>query len=291
MKVGIYNSCLLHWEVERTFQWAKEHGFAGVELHAGPRYKHLNWRQLAEGKDLDRLLSIQDRYELPITGLMFGAIPFLSPNPADRSEAREMIAVLLRAAHRLGIPIVSTFTGRDPSKTLEANLEPYAEVFTPIAEEAEKLGVKLAFENCPMYEFWPPVHNIAVSPVLWRSLFELVPSPALGLNLDPSHLVWQGIDYAHAVHEFKDRIFLAQAKDTEVLPSVLREEGMLTCRWWRHRIPGQGDVDWGRFITALQEVNYGGILSIEHEDPVWSGSDERIQQGLLHAKRHLEQYL
>ncbi|MDB5085600.1 MAG: hypothetical protein JWN30_2486 [Bacilli bacterium] len=291
MKIGFYNTCVLHWDIDRTFSWAKEHGFAGVELHGGPRFEHVDWREIAAGRGVIDLLNAQEKYGVQITGLMFGALPFLSPDPELRKRAALGIDTLLRAAARLEVKVVSTFTGRDPGKSIEENLDLFAEVFPAIAAKAEEYGVTLAFENCPMYEFWPPVYNIAVSPFMWKELFSRVPSTALGLNIDPSHLVWQGIDCAQAVLDFRDRIVLAQAKDTEVLPNVLRTEGMMTCRWWRHRIPGQGDVDWNEFITALHEIGYNGVLSIEHEDPIWSGTDEKVEKGLLLAKRHLENYL
>ncbi|RXT03745.1 sugar phosphate isomerase/epimerase [Ammoniphilus sp. CFH 90114] len=291
MRIGLYHSCFRDWELEKTFAWAKEHGFYGIELHGGPRYKHINWKELAEGKNTTSIMKLQESYDMPIIGIMFGAIPFLSPDESKRAEAVEYIDMLLRAASNMGVKVVSTFTGRDPLKTIEENLDMYEQVFPAIAEKAEKYGVSLAFENCPMYEFWPPVYNIAVSPYLWKELFTRVPSNALGLNIDPSHLVWQGIDYVEAVHDFKDRIVLAQAKDTEVLLNVLRKEGMLTMKWWRHRIPGQGDVDWNKFITALHEIGYDHVLSIEHEDPIWEGTEELVQKGLLHAKRHLEQFI
>ncbi|MCC2687075.1 MAG: hypothetical protein K0R75_3974 [Paenibacillaceae bacterium] len=291
MKIGFYNTCFIQWDVDTTFRWARDNGFHGVELHGGPRFKAVDWRGVADGRSANELLAAQEKYGVPIPGIMFGALPFISPDPAQRKQAVEDVGVLLRAAARLGAPVVSTFTGRDPNKTLEQNLDEFAVVFPAVAELAEKTGVKLAFENCPMYEFWPYVHNIAVNPVIWKEMFSRVPSQALGLNIDPSHLVWQGIDYAKAVLDFKDRIVIAQAKDTEVLPNVLREEGMLTCRWWRHRIPGQGDVDWNKFVTALHEIGYDGILSIEHEDPIWTGTDDLVARGLIHAKRHLENFI
>lgn len=291
MKIGIYQSCFMNWELEKTFAWAKENGFYGIEVHGGPRYKFVNWKEQAEGKDTAGLAKLQEKYDMPIIGIMFGALPFLSPDPDQRKEAVDNVEILIKAAAHAGIKVVSTFTGRDPMKTVEENLDLFEEVFPKVAEIAEKHNVFLALENCPMYEFWPPVYNIAVSPFLWRELFNRVPSPALKLNVDPSHLVWQGIDYAQAVLDFKDRIVIAQAKDTEVLPNVLRNEGMLTMKWWRHRIPGQGDVDWNKFITALYEIGYDGVLSIEHEDPIWTGTEEKVKKGLLLAKRHLENFI
>ncbi|MFC5464634.1 sugar phosphate isomerase/epimerase family protein [Lederbergia graminis] len=291
MKVGFYHSCFMNWDLERTFAWAQEHDFHGIELHGGPRYEHIQWADVASGKDSGRLLRLQEEHHIPITGIMFGAIPFLSPDKNKRAEALETITTLIKAASNIGIKVVSTFTGRDPNKTLEENLDLFEQVFPRVAEIAEKNNVTLAFENCPMYEFWPYEHNIAVSPFMWKELFSRVPSESLGLNIDPSHLIWQQIDVTKAVHDFKDRIVLAQAKDTEILPNVLREEGMLSCKWWRHRVPGQGAVDWNQFITALHEIGYDGILSIEHEDPIWSGTDEKVEKGLLFAKHHLEKFM
>lgn len=291
MEIGFYNSCFMGWEPEKTFAWAKENGFSGIELHGGPRYKHINWQDFAAGKSVAAFKNLQEKYDIQLTGIMFGALPFLSPDPEKRKEALEYIETLLKAAANLEVPVVSTFTGRDPSKTIEENLELYEKVFPRVAEMAEKQNVKLAFENCPMYEYWPQHFNIAVSPFLWNELFTRVPSDALALNIDPSHLVWQGIDIVEAVHAFKDRIVMAQAKDTEVLPNVMRNEGMLTCKWWRHRIPGQGDVDWNQFITALYENGYDGVLSIEHEDPIWTGTDEKVAKGLQLSKKHLEFFI
>ncbi len=291
MKIGFYHSCFGEWPLDKTFAWAKQNGFYGIELHGGNRYRFIDWKALSEGRNTSEFMNLQEKYEMPITGIMHGALPYLSPDPAKREHAIETLITLIRAAANTGVKIVSTFTGRDSDKTVEENLDLFGQVFPRIAEIAEKHDVTVAFENCPMYEFWPPVYNIAVSPYLWNELFARVPSKAFGLNIDPSHLVWQGIDYVQAVYDFKDRIVLAQAKDTEVLPNVLRTQGMLTMKWWRHRIPGQGDVDWNKFITALHEIGYDGVLSIEHEDPIWTGTDKKVQQGLLLAKRHLEQFI
>src|SRR5690606_3416059 len=141
MKVGFYHSCFEHWDLEQTFKWAKENGFYGIELHGGPRYKHGNWQEWSEGKNVSQLLSLTEKYEMPVTGIMFGALPFLSPDPDKRKEAVRYIEMLLKAAANLDIKVVSTFTGRDPMKTIEENLDLYAEVFPQVAEIAEKQGV------------------------------------------------------------------------------------------------------------------------------------------------------
>ncbi len=126
---------------------------------------------------------------------------------------------------------------------------------------------------------------------MWRSLFEVVRSPRVGLNFDPSHLVWQGIDYLAAVDEFAKRIKIVQAKDTEILPDVQRDEGMLSLRWWRHRIPGEGMIDWRAFIQRLRSAGYDTILSIEHEDPLYEGNEDMVLRGLARTRAHLDPLL
>jgi sugar phosphate isomerase/epimerase len=286
MRLGLYNSCLLEWEPERLLGWAAANGFSAVELHAGPRYRHVDWRAVADGRT-GPLLEAQERHGVRICGLMYGALGFLSPDPVQREQAVADVEILLRAARRSGIALVSTFTGRDPALTLEQNLEAFGEVFPRVADLAERHGIDLAFENCPMFQVWPWIHNIAISPALWRRMFELVPSPRLGLNLDPSHLVWQGVDWRPALTEFRDRLKLVQAKDTEVLPEVKRDEGILTPRWWRHRIPGEGMIDWRAFLSAVRAAGYDGIVSVEHEDPRYEGSEDRVLEGVLKASAHL----
>ncbi len=288
-KIGFNNACLMTWELGRLFEWAADHHWPVVELHGSPRYRHVDWGAIADGRE-NPVAEARLQSDVDVAGIMCGLLPFLSPDPSERQRAASYLEVLLRAANRCEIPVVSTFTGRDPSKTLEQNLVAFAEVFPPLVDMAERYGVRLAFENCPMYEFWPNDANIAVSPSMWREIFALVPSEMLGLNLDPSHLVWQGIDSTRAVHEFRDRIWLVQAKDTERLPGVLADEGMLTLRWWRHRVPGQGDIDWTKFLTALFEASYSGPLIIEHEDPVWSGTDERVIRGLEIGRANLARF-
>jgi sugar phosphate isomerase/epimerase len=219
---------------------------------------------------------------------MYGALNFLSPDAEQRDAAFSRLETLLEAARCSEIPLVSTFTGRDPALTLEQNLERNADQLRRIADMADEYGVDVAFENCPMFQSWPWVHNIAVSPAMWRQLFEVTASPRVGLNFDPSHLVWQGIDYLAAVDEFRDRIKIVQAKDTEVLNNVQREEGMLSPRWWRHRIPGEGNIDWQAFVSCLRRAGYDSVLSIEHEDPLYEGSEERILEGLSKTRAHLD---
>ncbi len=179
------------------------------------------------------------------------------------------------------VPVVATFAGRDGSKSVRDNLPLFKETYSPIMDHAEKRGIKIAIENCPMMNrFSMHGENIAFSPEIWEAMFDLVPSTSLGLELDPSHCVWQGIDYVKAVYDFGDRIFHVHAKDMEIQKDVLARSGIfglalsdvagLGSGWWRARTPGWGEVNWPRFFTALVEVGYRGNIDIEHEDDVFA---------------------
>ena len=290
MELGLYNSCVLQWDLDRLLAWAAANGFAAVEVHGGPRFRHVDWGAVAAGRE-NPLVDAQAKHRVRIRGLMYGALHFLSADHAVQDDAFAQLETLLKAARRSDVPLVSTFTGRDPDLTLDENLKRYTDVLRRIADLAEQYEVDVAFENCPMFHAWPWVHNIAISPLMWRRLFQVMQSPRVGLNFDPSHLVWQGIDYLGAVDEFRDRIKIVQAKDTEILDDVQRDEGMLSLRWWRHRIPGEGMIDWSAFVSRLRRAGYDSVLSVEHEDPVYEGSEERVLEGLARTRAHLEPLL
>jgi len=149
--------------------------------------------------------------------------------------------------------------------------------------------VKLVFEN------WPNGgKNLLITPELWDRAFNAVPSPALGLVFDPSHLVWQGIDYLRAIRDFGSRIYHAHAKDTEYLPEGQYRYGSYGAQtergeWWRYRLPGFGVVDWPTYLDTLYQVGFDGVISVEHEDNVWGAGDDsdRAKRGLILAQRFL----
>ena len=201
----------------------------------------------------------------------------------------------IEAAALLGCPSVGTFVGRDPSRTVAENLAEAEGVFKPLVDLAGERGVALIVENCPM-EGWHPdgyPGNLAYSPELWEWMFSL----GLLLNFDPSHLLWLGIDPVAALRPYVDRVAHAHAKDAEVFPdrrdrygvfgkTVERTDGW-DSGWWRYRMPGLGQIDWPRFVDALYEGGFDGVLSVEHEDPVWGGDEDRVKAGLEVAHRTL----
>ena len=184
----------------------------------------------------------------------------------------------------------------DKHKSTAENFNTFVRVFGPVIEHAERRGVKIAAENCPFVGI-----NLAYSPEIWRRMFEVFPSDNFGLCFDPSHLVWLGIDYLRALREFGDRVFYVHAKDAEILSEGLYNHGILDkvfdkksewdSGWWRYRLPGLGEVDWARFISLLAEIGYDGIISIEHEDPVYEGTAELTKKGLILGQRHISQWV
>ncbi len=285
MRLGLYHTAMLALEPEALFAWLRAHHFTDVELHGGPRYRAIDWKRVASGDET--LREAAARQGVTIWDIMDGSLNFLHPQREVRQAAVSHARTLIKAARVLGAISVSVFTGRDPLKTIDENLEILPAALDPVLEAADEAGIYLALENCPMAHDWPPRFNIAISPRRWREIFERIPHQALGLNFDPSHLVWQGIDYVAAVHEFGSRIILAQAKDSEILPQKVREQGILDPDFWRHRIPGQGDIDWGRLLSALVEVGYQRPLFIEQEDPFFEGELHRVEAGIEATQQYL----
>jgi len=282
MKIGLLTNSLVAIginELEEIFKWAKKSGFQAVEIGPGISL------------NLEKLRRLQQEYDLEITGFIYMR-NILSPNKKERQVHIDRIKERIEIAGELSVKYVTMSTGRDTRISYEENLLLFKEEFPPILKYAEEKGVTLVFENCP------GMSNIAISPPMWKKIFEIFPSSNLGLCFDPSHLVWLQIDPCKAILDFKDRICYVHAKDTEILRDRLAYWGIITdhvydekerqeLRWWRHRIPGWGEVDWKKIITTLMEIHFDGVISIEHEDPVWSGSEGKVKRGLVLAKEYL----
>jgi len=207
----------------------------------------------------------------------------LSPDEHEAHVAREHLRRIIDAAARLGLPGVNTFIGADPQRPLEDNLARFRHVWPPLVEYAQQRGVRLGIENCPMMhneQNWPSGTNLARSPEAWRRMFEHVPTPQFGLNYDPSHLVWQMMDYVRPVYDFGKRIFHVHAKDMRVERHVLDDRGVLALGWHTPKLPGLGDIDWARFVSALTDIGYDGPVCVEVEDPAFYGDLERRKQSL-----------
>ncbi|MGN0293567.1 MAG: sugar phosphate isomerase/epimerase family protein [Lachnospiraceae bacterium] len=220
----------------------------------------------------------------------------MDADPEKRTAAVEHIKKLICASAKLGVNMVTTFIGRDQSKTVEENLELVKEIWPPIIALAEKKGVKVAIENCPMLfgpDQWPGGQNLMTTPAIWRKVFEILPSDNLGLNYDPSHFVWQMIDYIKPIYEFKDKIFHVHYKDIKIYPDKLQEVGVMAypLDFMSPKLPGLGDVDWGKYVSALTDIRYDGYTCIEVEDKAFEGSVEDVKKSVQLSARYLRNFV
>ena len=183
---------------------------------------------------------------------------------------------LMAVACKLGVDTICTFTGRDPELSVADNIPAFKRYWTEMAQRAADLGLRVAFENCPMFHHHPfRGINLAFTPDAWERMFDAVPAENLGLEWDPSHLICLQIDPVPTIQRFAERIFHVHAKDAEVRWDVVRERGIWDEQAVRHRMPGLGQVNWREVISALIEVGYTGNLDIEGaHDPVYGGALE-----------------
>ena len=212
-----------------------------------------------------------------------------------RNRAVSHLKKVICASAKLGVNMVTTFIGRDQSKNVEDNLQLMREIWPPILKLAEQENVKIAIENCPMLfgqDQWPGGQNLMTSPVIWRKVFEILDSPMLGINYDPSHFIWQKMDYIKPLYEFKDKIFHVHFKDIKLYPEKLAKVGVMAypLKFMSPKLPGLGDVNWGKFVSALTDIGYDGYVCIEVEDKAFESSREEILKSLLKSKEYIRQF-
>ena len=232
--------------------------------------------------------------DLSISGLGYYPNP-LHPDPAHRETVIAHLRHVITAARLMGVPVVNTFCGGDAAKPVDANWQAALTIWPDIVAHARDNGVKLAFENCPMIfspDEWPGGHNIAYSPQVWRWILDAW-GDDVGMNFDPSHLVWQMIDQARFIREFGPRILHAHAKDLMIDRDGLYERGILSegIGWQVPRMPGLGEVDWPGYFSGLYRAGYDGPIVIEHEDRRFEGSDEAVKRGFLLARDVLRPFV
>jgi len=294
MKLGLLTAAFPDQSLEQVARWAHESGFDALEIACWPssggerrRYSGVSHIDV-EDFDPKAVRKLLARYNLEISALAYYPNN-LDPDAAAREAANEHLRHVIEAAQRLEVDIVGTFVGRDQHRSVQDNLTEFQRVWPPIVRFARERDVRIAIENCPMIfsaDEWPGGRNLAYSPALWRRLFEIVPDENFGLNFDPSHLVWQFIDYTRAVRDFASRIFHVHAKDMEVDRDGLYEQGVMSLGmgWQVPRLPGLGEVRWDRFLSALYAIGYDWVVSIEHEDRKFEGELDLVQRGFLLAR-------
>ena len=303
MKLGFLTAAFPKYTLEQAAQWGAEKGFEAIEIACWPvgkadrRYAGVTTIDVttmtpARAKELRHML---DGYGLTVSSLGYYPNP-LHPDPAHREQVISHLKKVIEAAALMEVPVVGTFIGKDKNKTVPENLEAYAHIWPAIVQYAGERGVKIAIENCPMiftYDEWPGGNNLATSPAIWKKMWEIIPDENFGLNLDPSHLIWQMIDYIRVVREFGAKIFHVHAKDLRIDYEGLYQNGTtsLGMGWEVPVLPGLGDVRWDKFIAALYSVGYNGVVSIEHEDRAFEKTEELVIRGFELARDVLRPYI
>jgi sugar phosphate isomerase/epimerase len=303
MQLGFVSAILPDLSLEQVMKFASEQGFDALEIMCWPAGKaerryagitHIDVTKLTEA-DIKKIKSLQKKYGMSISGLGY------YPNPlvADDKEAGvyiEHIKKVITASAKLDIGRMNTFIGRDPAKSLKDNWVLFDERWPDIIKHAEKHKVKVGIENCPMYfsgDEWPGGKNMAINPAIWREMFRRIRSDYFGLNYDPSHLVWQMMDPAWPLLEFKDKLFHVHAKDVKVDKDKLRQVGIMATPLEYHapKLPGLGDVNWTEFFANLTEARYNGPVCIEVEDRAYEATLEDRKRAVIQSGRFLRNFV
>jgi sugar phosphate isomerase/epimerase len=301
MQLGLLTAPFPETPLEEVADWSAANGFTMLEVccwppdaGAGRRYSgicHIDVTDLSDTRASEIVGDLASR-GITMSGLGYYPNP-LHPDAEHREAVIGHLMAVITAAAKMGVPVVNTFVGADAAKTQMENYDAMKQVWPDIVRHAADSGVRIAIENCPMIfsnDEWPSGHNLAYSPKVWRMLFEDMPGDTMGLNLDPSHLIWQMIDIERAINEFGERIYHVHAKDLEIDRDGLYENGIMSAGmgWQVPRLPGLGDVDWSQFMSALYRVGYDYVICIEHEDRGFEGSDEKVKAGFILARDVLD---
>jgi sugar phosphate isomerase/epimerase len=303
MQLGFVSAIVPELSLEEVFNLAAKMSFECVEVMCWPRGKaerryagvtHIDVTELDAGT-AHRVQELSDRSGVRISAL--GYYPnYLVPDQAERKVYTDHLRRMIDAATLLGVGVITTFIGRDPSKSVDDNWPQFLKVWPPLVAYAAERKITLCIENCPMLftgDEWPGGKNLAISPAIWRRMFEAIPDPHFGLNYDPSHLIWQQMDEVEPIAEFASRFHHVHAKDVWVDRRKLNEVGIMATPlvYSRPKLPGLGDVRWGPFFAALTEAGYTGPVCVEVEDRAYEGSLEDRMRALRQTGAFLRQFM
>jgi len=303
LDLGFVSAILADKSFEEVIDFASDNKFKCVEIMCWPQGKAERRYAGVTHIDVDKLDDIATEYitnylnkkNVYISGLGYYPNP-LDPDPNQSQVYFDHIKKVISAAAQLKIPVVNTFIGRDPSKNIADNLRVFAEKWPNIIQYAENVGVNIGIENCPMFftnDEWPGGKNLATTPAIWDQMFEIIPNQNFGLNYDPSHMIWQHMDEIKPIYTYKDRLHHIHIKDVKLDIDKLDRVGIMAnpSEYHTPKLPGYGDVRWGRFFSALAEVGYRGPTCIEVEDRAFENSEEDVKASILISRNFLSQYL
>lgn len=303
MQLGILTAPFANDSLEDVANWASSSGFTALEIACWPvadgpvrRYAgttHIDVAKLTDSQSSEITSQLMSG-GLSISGLGYYPNP-LHPDASHRDVVLAHLKSVIDGASKLGVTVVNTFCGGNASLNIDENWEQAQQIWPDIIKYARDKGVKIAFENCPMifsHDEWPGGHNIAYSPYIWRRILGEW-GDDVGMNFDPSHLVWQMIDQRRFVREFGAHMLHVHAKDLMIDHDGLYEHGIMSAGmgWQVPRMPGLGDVNWAHFFADLYRVGYDGPVIIEHEDRDFETDDERIKRGFLLARDTLQPFI
>jgi sugar phosphate isomerase/epimerase len=303
MQLGFVTAILPDLSFEEVVSFAASAGYKCIEVMCWPvgkaerRYAGVTHIDVGT---LDKARAAQIQETCANAGITISGLGYY-PNPlvADRNEGQTYIDHIKRVidgSALLGVNVMNTFVGRDPVLSVDENWPRFMEVWPGIVQYAEDKGVRIGIENCPMSfsrDEWPGGKNLATTPVIWRRMFEAVPNANFGLNFDPSHLIWQHMDYLAAIREFAPRFHHCHAKDARVDWHKLNDVGIMAFPLQYHtpKLPGLGDVNWGKFFSVLADSGYDGPVCVEVEDRAYEGSIEKRKASLIQSQRYLSQFV
>ncbi len=303
MKLGFVSAILGEWTFEEMIDTAAAMGFQCVEVACWPKGRaerryagvsHIDVADLTEDK-AEYIRNYCNERNVDISALAF------YPNVMEEDEEKRQANIshlkkVIDASAVLGVHLVTTFIGRDQTKTVEENLELVKEIWPPILAHAEEKNVRIAIENCPMLfgrEQWPGGQNLMTSPANWEKIFEILPNENLGVNYDPSHFVWQMMDYIKPLYQFRNKIFHVHYKDIKLYEDELKKVGTMAypLDYMSPKLPGLGDVNWGKYVSALTDIGYDGFTCIEVEDRAFEGTRDKILDSLKLSKKYMDQFI
>jgi sugar phosphate isomerase/epimerase len=304
LDLGFVSAIMGEKSLEEVVVFASQNGFKCIEVMCWP-CNNDDMRRYAGVSHID-VDNLTPERVAGIQQLLFENQIYISalgyyPNPLDEDEKmaefyRDHIMKVISAAALLDVPVVNTFIGRNPKKNIEDNLILYYLHWPKIVRHAEASKIKIGIENCPMFftnNEWPGGKNLAISPTIWDKMFDIIPSEALGLNYDPSHMIWQQMDEINPILDYKHRLHHIHLKDAKVYKDKLDKVGIMANPLEYHspKIPGRGDVNWKGFFEALAEVKYSGPVVIEVEDKDFEGSEQDIVSAILASRDYIMPYL
>lgn len=302
MKLGFVSAILPELTLDQVLTFASEQRFACVEAMCWPVGKaerkfagvtHVDVGGLTQTQ-ADDVNSLCQKHNVALSGLGYYPNP-LDPDQAVSKRAVDHLRKVILAAEKIGLKNVNTFVGRDWTKSVDDNWPRFLKTWKPLIAFAEDHGIKIGIENCPMLfsrDEWPGGKNLATTPVIWRRMFNDIPSESFGLNYDPSHFVLQQMDPASPLREFQDKLFHLHAKDVKIRRDRINDVGVFShpLEWHHPRIPGYGEMDWGDFMSALMETSYRGPVCIEVEDDTFGKSLDGRKQAVKVARNVLEPF-